>query len=70
MNYFLVTFGPLQADTRQTESNAYAPTMQVAQVGPKIKVVPEVFLLLLWLQQEELSQDDNMCHQSVKRKFT
>ncbi len=42
MNYFLVTFGQVQTpDTRQTdrqtESDAYEPTVQIAQVG-SIKV--------------------------------
>ena len=33
MNYFLVIFGPVQSTDRQTESDAYEPTMQSAQVG-------------------------------------
>ncbi len=37
MNYFLVTFGQVQTpDNRhQTESDAYEPTVQSAQVGSK-----------------------------------
>ncbi len=37
--YFLVIFGPVQTDYRQTEretgSDAYEPTVQNAQVGSK-----------------------------------
>ncbi len=35
MNYFLVTFGKVQTPDRQTESDAYEPTMQIAQMGSK-----------------------------------
>ena len=36
MNYFLVTFGKVQTPDRQTESDAYEPTVQLAQVGSKM----------------------------------
>ena len=39
MNYFLqlfsMTFGPVRTTDRQTESDAYEPTVQTAQVGSK-----------------------------------
>ncbi len=40
MNYFLVTFGKVQTDRqtdRQTGSDAYEPTVQIAQVGSKMR---------------------------------
>ncbi len=38
MNYFLLFFGPVQSTEYrvQTESDAYEPTVQLAQVGSKI----------------------------------
>ena len=33
MNYFLVTFGKVHTPDRQTESDAYQPTVQFPQVG-------------------------------------
>ena len=38
MNYFLVTFGQVQTPDRQTESDAYEPTVQDAQVGSKMQL--------------------------------
>ncbi len=38
MNYFLVWFlvqSRLQTEYRQTDGDAYEPTVQIAQVGPK-----------------------------------
>ncbi len=39
MNYCLrlfdKTFGPVQTDRRQTESDVYEPTVQLAQMGSK-----------------------------------
>ncbi len=45
MNYFLVNYFLVQTD-RQTESDAYEPTVQVAQVGSKIGEVPAKYMYL------------------------
>ena len=55
MNYFLVNYFLVQTD-RQTESDAYEPTVQVAQVGSKVAQVGSkihTFLFIRFLHESE-----------------